>query len=556
MALAKTLFSDNVRVLKSEVSKAAYQGVLIAVGSIVIATLLVSYYYTGSINFQGIIKAQRENYVLWALDAVPFIFGFWGQYSSSIMAYQAGALIFDQTQELRNKAETLEKQANYTATHDTLTDLPNRALFYDRVEQSILSAANQSRVLSVLLIEIANFKEIYDTLGRNSSDMVLKQLAARLQGVVLGSDKVARIDGNIFAVLVSGSDNDTEPSTLAKYVQTALEPVFIVDKLHIPVHVNIGIVNFPEHGEDVDTLVQKAGVALFIAAKSNEGYAVYEPAFDDHSPRRLTLMGELRRAIDNNQLELYYQAKVELQTGQLYGAETLVRWNHPKHGFIPPEEFIIMAERTRMIRPLTVWVLKEAFRQSAIWHAAGQNLTLSVNLSTRDLHDPELPDLISGIAASTGIRPEWVILEITESSIMTDPDSALEIIKRLNRMGYLFSIDDFGTGYSSLAYLKQMPLTELKIDRSFVSDILNSENDAVIVNATINLAHNLSLQVTAEGVENEAVMAKLTDLGCDHAQGFYFNQPLSVSEFSQWMLEKPWKAVEYSRDSEVSENDF
>lgn len=555
MALAKTLLNDNVRLLKSEVSKTAYHGVLIAVISIILATMLVSYYNTGAISIHGIIQAQSSNYVLWALDTVPFIFGFWGQYSSSVIAYQAGALIFDQTQELRNKAETLEKQANYTATHDTLTDLPNRALFYDRVEQSILSATNQSRLLSVLLIEIANFKEIYDTLGRNSSDMVLKQLAARLQGVVLGSDKVARIDGNIFAVLLSDSVDESEAVMLAKYIQTALEPVFIVDRLHIPVHVNVGIVYFPEHGEDVDTLVQKAGVALFIAAKSNEGYAVYEPAFDDHSPRRLTLMSELRRGIESNQLELYYQAKVALDSGQLFGAETLVRWNHPKHGYIPPEEFIIMAERTRMIRPLTVWVLKEAFGQCALWHAEGKDLTLSVNLSSRDLHDPELPDLISGIAASTGIRPEWLILEITESSIMTDPDSALEIIKRLNRMGYQFSIDDYGTGYSSLAYLKKMPLAELKIDRSFVTDIMTSENDEVIVNATINLAHNLGLHVTAEGVENEAIMAKLTDLGCDLAQGFYLNEPMPVAEFERWMLNNPWKPAAYVDKDRDSEND-
>lgn len=554
MALAKSLLSDNVRVLKSEVSKAAYQGVLIAVCSIVVATLLVSYYLTGTISLNGIMRAQSENYVLWALDTVPFIFGFWGQYSSSIIAYQAGALIFDQTQELRNKAETLEKQANYTATHDTLTDLPNRALFYDRVEQSILSATSQSKLLSVLLIEIANFKEIYDTLGRNSSDMVLKQLAARLQGVVLGSDKVARIDGNIFAVLLSDGIDESEPVLLAKYIQTALEPVFIVDKLHIPVHVNVGIVHFPEHGEDVDTLVQKAGVALFMAAKSNEGYAVYAPAFDDHSPRRLTLMSELRRAIESNQLELYYQAKVALQTSELFGVETLVRWHHPKHGFIPPDEFIIMAERTRMIRPLTVWVIKEAFRQCALWHAQGKDLTVSINLSTRDLHDPELPDLISGIAASTGIKPKWMIFEITESSIMTDPDSALEIIKRLNRMGYQFSIDDYGTGYSSLAYLKKMPLAELKIDRSFVMDILSSENDEVIVNATINLAHNLGLHVTAEGVENEEIMTKLTDLGCDLAQGYHLNKPLPVNEFNQWMEEKPWKPAAYRDQDDESAN--
>jgi diguanylate cyclase (GGDEF)-like protein len=536
MALASEMFNDNVNLLKSEVSKSAYQGILIAVISIVVANILVSWYYTNAVTLDGIITAQKNNPVLWILNIIPFVFGFWGQYSSSIIAYQAGAIIFDQTHELREKAETLEKQASYNATHDSLTDLPNRALFYDRVEQSIVSALNQGRLLSILLVEITNYKEIYDTLGRNSSDLLLKQLAARLQGVVLGSDKVARIDGNIFSVLLNDIVDESETQMLAQHIQTALVPVFAVEKLHIPVHTNIGIVYFPEHGEDVDTLVQKAGVALYIASKTNEGYAVYEPAFDDHSPRRLTLMSELRRAIEHNQLELYYQAKINLPSGSLYGAEALVRWHHPKHGFISPSEFIPMAERTRMIRLLTVWVLKEAFRQCVLWHKEGYDLVISVNLSTRDLHDPELPDLISGIAASSGLKPEWIILEITESSIMNDPEQALTIINRLHDMGYRFSIDDYGTGYSSLGYLKKLPLTELKIDRSFVSDILHSESDAVIVNATINLAHNLGLHVTAEGVENEQIKEKLIAYGCDIAQGYYFNKPQSVNDFIQWAL--------------------
>lgn len=430
MVLARTLLSDNVRVLKSQVSKTALQGVLIAAISIVVATILVSYYNSGSLTLSGLIKAQTENYMLWVLDSIPFIFAFWGQYSSSIIAYQAGAMIFDQTEELRSQTENLKKQAKYSQSHDLLTDLPNRVLFYDRVEQSVESSIKHKRMFSILLIEIINFKEIHDTLGRSSSDMVLKQLAARLQGVVLGRDKVARMDGNIFAVLLTECVDESESVMLAQYIQKALEPVFKVERLNIPVHANIGIVHFPKHGDDPDSLVQKAGVALFIAAKSNEGYAVYDSVLEkEYSPRRLTLMSDLRRAIESDQLELHYQAKVALQTGVLYGAEALVRWKH-ENDYISPEEFVSMAERTRMIRHLTVWVLKEAFKQCAIWHKKGKHLVISVNLSSRDLHDPELPDLISGIAASTGIKPEWLILEITESSIMTDPERVLDVINR------------------------------------------------------------------------------------------------------------------------------
>ena len=537
MEFARNLLSDNVRVLKSQVSKTAYQGVAIAIFSIVIATLGVNFYEIGAISLDGIVKAQSQNYALWVLDTIPFVFGFWGQYSSSIIAYQAGAMIVDQTQALRSRAESMERQANYSATHDFATDLPNRALFYDRVEQAILSANKQNKLLSILLVEFANFKEVYDTLGRNSSDLLLKQIATRLQSVVVGVDSVARIDGNIFSLLVPATDNKNAGVALAKNVQAALDPTFKVERLNLAVHSNIGIVNFPEHGEDVDSLVQKAGVALFMAGQSHEGYAVYTPAFDDHSPRRLTLMSELRQAIEKEQLQIYYQPKVSIETGRLYGAEALVRWHHPKHGFISPDEFIPMAERTRMIKHLTLWALKQTFRQCAEWHRQGFELTVSVNLSARDLHDPELPDIVAGVAASTGVNPAWMMLEITESSIMTDPARSLEIVQRLHEMGYKLSIDDFGTGYSSLAYLKKMPLTELKIDKSFITDVLQSENDAVIVKATINLAHNLGLQVTAEGVESQEVMNLLQDYDCDLVQGYFFSKPIPCEEFDRWMMQ-------------------
>ena len=535
LAVASHLLGDNVRILKSEVSKTAYQGVLIAVATIIVATLTVSYYTFGAISLETIMLAQKTNMALWVLDGIPFVFGFWGQYSSSMIAYQAGAMVFDQTQELRSRADNLEKQTNYVSTHDPVTDLPNRALFYDRVERAIFAADAQNKLLSILLIEIENFKDVYDTLGRNSSDLVLKQVSTRLLGVSLERDSVAKIDGNVFSILLTDFENLTTVEQLARHIQKAMESPFIVERLKVAVHSNVGIVHFPEHGEDVDTLVQKAGVALQMAHTSNNGYAIYESSFDNHSPQRLTLMSELRHAIERDGLELFYQAKVAIQTGELCGAEALIRWNHPTHGFISPDQFIPMAERTRMIKELTLWVLKRAFRDCAEWRKQGLEIKISVNLSAKDLHNPELPDLIAGAAASAAIKPEWIMLEITEGSVMHDPESALEIIERLHRMGYQFSIDDFGTGYSSLAYLKKMPLTEIKVDRSFVMDIMNSENDAVIVKAIVNLAHNLGFQVTAEGVESKAIMDKLKGYGCDVAQGYYLNRPFSVTDFNKWI---------------------
>jgi len=537
--LESTQLLLNVNALKGQASKTAYQGIAIAVASIIIATLIVSFYTSGDISAAGIMHAQQNNVGLWILDALPFVFGFWGQYSSSIIAYQASAMILDQTAELRTQTATLEKQAAYSSTHDALTDLPNRSLFYDRVEQAILSANNQNISLSILLFEIENYKDIYDTLGRNSSDVILKQIASRLQGVFKFQENIARIEGNTFSILINDSQLDT--LQIARNIQQSMQTAFVVDRLQVAVHTATGVVHFPEHGEDVDTLVQRAGVALYMARNNKEGYAVYDPSFDAHSPHRLTLMSELRHAFTRNELTLYYQAKVNVQTDSIYGAEALVRWNHPKHGFISPDEFIPMAERTRSIQQLSAWVIRQAFTDCSQWHKDGKDLTISVNLSAKDLHDPELPDLIAGIQAATQINPKWVVLEITEGSIMTDPEKALEIIQRLHEMGYKLSIDDFGTGYSSLAYLKKMPLAELKIDRSFVQDILHSDSDAVIVKATINLAHNLGLQVVAEGVEDAEIMAKLKDYECDIAQGYYLNKPQSVADFNTWLAESQWK---------------
>lgn len=536
------MLSENISILKSTVSKTTYQGVGIAMASIVVSTLLLSYFHTDEISVEGILMAQRDNAIVWLLDCLPFIFAMWGQYSTSMIAHHAGAIIFDQTQALRRRteelerhADNLEQQANYWATHDEVTDLPNKTLFYDRVEQEIIRLGGQRKKMAIMLIEIMNLKEINDTLGRHSSELVLKQVSTRVKTVFLGVDTIARMDGNVFGVMLPNIDSMDGVVFVVQKIQKALDIVFRIDRLNVNIHTNIGIVAFPEHGEDVDTLVQRAGVALFMASKTNEGYKIYDPSFDENSPRRLTLMSELRLAIEREELQLFYQPKVLIGKNEIYGAEALVRWIHPKHGFVSPEEFIPMAERTRVIKYLTAWVLRKAFQDCADWRNEGKNMTISVNLSAKDLHDPELPDMVAGVAAATGVDPEWIVLEITESSIMTDPDRTLEIINRLHEMGYKLSIDDFGTGYSSLGYLRKMPLAELKIDKSFVMDLLKSENDALIVKATIDLAHNLRLQVTAEGVENQEILEVLNGYSCDIAQGYHFSRPLARSDFDRWI---------------------
>ena len=543
-AFANSIFADNIRLLRMEASKNAYQGVIIAIAAILVATSLVAYLATHSISLQTLLAAQKENVALWILDAMPFIFGFWGQYSSTMIAYQAGAMILDQTNELRNKAENLERETAYVSTHDPLTDLPNRALFYDRVERVIISALATGAIprrLSILLIDVENFKDIYDTLGRNSSDLILKQIATRILGVCLDRDIIAKIDGNIFGILLLDHPELDRAEDFARQIQEAMEAPFVAEKLQVSVHTNVGIVHFPDHGEDVDTLVQRAGVALHSAQRSNTGYAVYAPTSDKNNAYRLALMPELRYAIEKDSLDLFYQPKVSIKTGEICGAEALMRWNHPEHGYVPPDEFIPMAERNRVIKQLTQWMMKRAFRDCARWHKEGLPITISVNLSVKDLHDPELPDLISGVAIASGIKPEWILLEITESSVMAEPDHAMAIILRLHEKGYRFSIDDFGTGYSSLSYLRKLPLAEIKIDKSFVLDLLNSDNDKAIVRTTINLAHNLGIKVTAEGVESKEIMSMLMEYDCDVAQGYFLSRPVSVKDFTKWVTDSKWE---------------
>ncbi|CAG7856956.1 putative signaling protein [biofilm metagenome] len=558
LAIVQSLFTENVRLLKSEASKTAYQGVAIAIATVIIATALVSYVNTGNISLEGLWVAQKSNIALWILNCMPFIFGVWGQYSNTLIAHQAGAMIVDQTHELRSKTDDLEKQTAYITTHDRLTDLPVRAIFYDRVERAIISAIDEAkekpRNLTILLIEIENLKDINDALGRNSSDLLLKQISTRLQGVSLERDDIAKIDGNVFGVLLSELSDTGRADAFAQQIQNTMVSPFILNDMHITIHSNIGIVHFPEHGDDVDILVKRAGIALRIAQQSNKGYATYEPAYDKHTPLRLTLISELRHAIERDALELFYQPKVSIKTGEIIGVEALLRWNHPLHGMIPPDEFVPIAERNRMINPLTHWVLRRAFRDCANWHKQGFPVKVSVNLSTKDLLDPELPDLISGVAVSASIKPDWIMLEITESSVMSDPDSALGIINRLHDMGYQFSMDDFGTGYSSMAYLKRLPLTELKIDKGFVLDILNSENDAAIVKATINLGHNLGLKVTAEGVESKEIMTRLMEYSCDVAQGYFLSKPVCVKDLNQWISDSHWKIADHPSSLHIVSN--
>jgi len=430
-------------------------------------------------------------------------------------------------------------QLEYQALHDSLTGLPNRVLLADRLEQAIRTANRERKQLALVIMDLDHFKEINDTLGHENGDRVLQDVAQRMKKVLRSSDTVARLGGDEFAVLLPSADVD-HASQLSTKLLYVLEQPFELSGHTFLMGASIGISLFPDHGDDVGTLMRRADVAMYVAKRSRRGYAVYESKQDQHSLHSLSLMSDLRAAIESDQLVLCYQPVINLQTHRVSGVEALARWHHPKHGLLYPDEFIPLAEQTGLIRTLTLWVLTRATEQSREWSRTGIELRVAVNLSVRNLHDTHFPEQVANIIASGGVQLSRLRLEITETAIMSDPARALEILNHMGAMGVKISIDDFGTGYSSLSYLKQLPVDELKIDKSFVMGITEDDNDAVIVRSTIDLAHNIGLKVVAEGVENQTVYNLLSGLHCDAAQGYYMSEALSADELVEWLQKSPY----------------
>jgi diguanylate cyclase (GGDEF)-like protein len=428
-----------------------------------------------------------------------------------------------------------QRRTERQALHDGLTGLPNRTLLHDRTGQAIRAADRELAPAALALIDLDRFKEVNDTLGHHYGDQLLIQVGKRLRATVRQVDSVARLGGDEFAVLLPRIETAEGAVAVASKLQAALEEPFVLEGLTLDVEASIGLVLYPDHGNDADELLQHADIAMYVAKETHAGFMLFDPKLDQHSPRRLTLLGELRRAIDQQQLVLHYQPKVDAHTGQVLGVEALVRWQHPEHGLIPPGEFIPLAERTGLITPLTHYVLDAALRQCRTWRQAGHELSVAVNVSARCLLDLAFPDEVAGLLATWEVPARLLLVEITESTIMADPVHALEILGRLNAMGVQLAIDDFGTGYSSMAYLKNLPLDELKVDRSFVSQVTSSTRDAVIVRSTVDLGRNLGLRVVAEGVEDQTTWQQLDALGCDAIQGYYVSRPVPPEELIAWL---------------------
>jgi len=431
------------------------------------------------------------------------------------------------------------EQLAAAAMFDPLTGLANRCLLQNRLEYEIVRSARERVPFGVLLMDLDRFKEVNDTLGHDVGDELLREVGRRLQTTVRAEDTVARLGGDEYVILLHDLDETAVP-TVARKVLAALERPFHWQDQSIDLGASLGVSLYPSQCADPSALIRCADIAMYAAKRAGKSYALYAPDQERTSRRDLSLKSELREAIQSDRLSLHYQPQIDHHSRRVVGLEALVRWDHPQRGFLSPDKFVPLAEDAGLIGPLTQWVLKTALARLADLHRRGHRLGMAVNLSARSLHDMELPAAIHALLADCGVAPEHLTLEITESAVMANPSDGLTILSALDRMGVTLAIDDFGTGYSSLAYLKRLPVDELKIDKSFVMDMEQNDNDAVIVRSTIDLAHNLGLKVTAEGVESRDVWDTLTVLGCDRSQGYFMGRPMSVEKLEEWLRGSEW----------------
>jgi diguanylate cyclase (GGDEF)-like protein len=426
----------------------------------------------------------------------------------------------------------------HQAMHDGLTGLPNRKLLILRTEDALAEIDEDTEKVGLFLLDLDRFKEVNDTLGHPTGDRLLQLVAKRLTQSVRPGDLVARLGGDEFAVLLPSVRGTPAAREVAARLRAALNEPVRLDGMTFDLEASVGIALHPDHAPDFETLLQRADVAMYVAKEARSGVEVYDLAKDRNSAARLSMLGELRRAVDNGELELYFQPKIALADDSLVGMEALLRWRHPDRGLLTPHEFLPIAEQTYLMRSITQHVIDSALSQLAEWTRSGLRVQVAVNVSARDLLDGTLADTIAAGLDARGIAPKSFELEVTERILMTEPAYAADTVDALAKVGVPFSLDDFGTGYSSLVRLKRLPIEEIKIDSSFVGRMVTSPDDQVIVQSIVDLGHALGLRTVAEGVESERVAARLRAMGCDAAQGWHFHEPMSAASATEWLVER------------------
>jgi diguanylate cyclase (GGDEF)-like protein len=437
------------------------------------------------------------------------------------------------TRRLRQQLDETEHQA----LHDSLTGLPNRLLFRDRVEQALLRAQRSGETVAVMLIDLDRFKEVNDTLGHESGDLLLRELGERLSSVLRSSDTFARLGGDEFGVVAPGAQ-EAALAQMVERILTAIERPFVLSGLELEVGASIGIALYPRDAGDVATLVRRADIAMYVAKNARSGYAFYEPERDESDATRLTIVSGLRAGIERDELLLHYQPKFDLATGEVDSVEALVRWDHPTRGLLEPAEFLGTAAETGLMPALTRWVLDSALRECARWSEGGRRLPVAVNVDVRSLLDDSFADEVALALTRAGIEPELLALEITEGTIMTEPDALAGVAIRLRELGVNLALDDFGSGFSSLSYLQRLPISELKIDRSFIAPLAEDRSVKPIVRSIVSLGRSLRLRVVAEGIETAEALGAVRTTKCPLGQGYELAVPLPADELWTRLGEK------------------
>jgi diguanylate cyclase (GGDEF)-like protein len=452
------------------------------------------------------------------------------------------------------KLSLSNEELQHYAVHDPLTALPNRTLILDRLQQGILTARRNQNAMVLIMIDLDHFKEVNDTLGHSVGDDLLISVGKGFQSALREPDTLGRLGGDEFAVVLPRANREAA-LTVARKLQHTLQHPIEVDHNSFSIGASMGIAIYPEHGTDPSALLRSADVAMYIAKRNRDEFAIYDPREDINNPNRLELLRDLRTAIQKHEIGLAFQPKLNLRKQIITGVEALARWTHPVRGVIPPNDFIPVLEHTGLIKQFTLQILDKAVSYCKACQEEGYLLSVAVNLSMHNLRDENLPGLIAEILEHRGLDKKHLILEITESAIMNDPERSLDILTTLDSMGVRLSVDDFGTGYSSLSHLKRLPVQQLKIDQSFVSNMIDDKDDAMIVRSTIDLAHNLGLNTVAEGVETQNVLSELKKMNCDVAQGYLISRPLSPDDFLSYLKAGEW-SVKHMQDDEETCNGY
>ena len=433
----------------------------------------------------------------------------------------------------------MNRVLRHQACYDLVTDLPNQVLLRERVAQELQTQERTN--LALILLDLDHFQEVNDTFGHQQGDLILQQVGERLSHALDASATVGRMGGDEFVILLPGADEMNAREALVA-IYHVFDLPFLIQAFPMHIEASMGIALSSTHETDFATLFRQADVAMYIAKRKHNRYTFYLPELDPYTPRRLGLLGALRAAIADGELTLYYQPQIDLQTGIIHSVEALLRWNHPDYGCVPPDQFIPLAEQTGLIQPLSAWVLETAIKQCADWLQRGMHLSMSVNLSAHNLHEADLPARIAHLLGCYALPARYLCVEVTESAVMTDIEQALEILNAISEMGIKIAVDDFGTGYSSLAYLRRLPVNELKIDRTFVKQMITDRVDATIVQSTVRMARDLGLKIVAEGVEDQETSNLLAAYGCDCGQGYFWSRPVPSQDLELW-LEKTKSVV-------------